>query len=351
MLNWLQAPKDMEALLKVIDSLIQLTEKQTLKSSNEIGEISEAKIDQSKAKFKLSSDSVTMLSGQRGILSLLPALSYTRRLSSLVHSIILHLVRDDLSNSLFILNSICIGLDYYDARQARAYFRTFMNFVSIQDSIQSTRIDRSMNSLIDLLTKQLKYWKFADQTAEQIIRLGKKIPLVAQWINQQQNKLEPLRRFLALYPELPSNRQYPPQNVTLFKNSYRPTRNESAAGFKATSRSSTVKAELLACLCEKGSLESSNHMVESDSELDFSDRILRVGQLIDCIDTEQKPLPAQVIAVESGKAFIHYLGYQAKWNEWIEIDSYRIRNLGTLCSKALVQEKMKAKLPIPLAAE
>ena len=57
----------------------------------------------------------------------------------------------------------------------------------------------------------------------------------------------------------------------------------------------------------------------------FKKQKLLKGQWIDVKDTIEQWLEAQVIDVKENKVFVHYNGWGTRWDEWIEMDSDRIR--------------------------
>jgi hypothetical protein len=61
------------------------------------------------------------------------------------------------------------------------------------------------------------------------------------------------------------------------------------------------------------------------TEFDFKKRKLVKGQWVDVKDTINQWLEAQVIDVQNNKVFIHYNGWGTRWDEWIDMDSDRIR--------------------------
>lgn len=56
----------------------------------------------------------------------------------------------------------------------------------------------------------------------------------------------------------------------------------------------------------------------------WSSRRLRLGQWIDVKDTIDQWLEAEVTKIEDGRVFVHYNGWGARWDEWIELCSPRI---------------------------
>jgi hypothetical protein len=58
---------------------------------------------------------------------------------------------------------------------------------------------------------------------------------------------------------------------------------------------------------------------------DFSKRRFTKGQWVDVKDTIDQWLEAQIIDMRDDKVYIHYNGWGNRWDEWIEVNSPRIR--------------------------
>jgi len=56
------------------------------------------------------------------------------------------------------------------------------------------------------------------------------------------------------------------------------------------------------------------------------------GDQVDCRDTEEKWLAAIVRQVRNDEIFVHYIGFDRKWDEWININSERLAKSGTKAS-------------------
>ena len=69
-----------------------------------------------------------------------------------------------------------------------------------------------------------------------------------------------------------------------------------------------------------------NNVIEA---FDFSKSTYEVGEWVDVKDTINQWLEAQVIKVQNNKAYVHYNGWGARWDEWIEFSSPRMRNFKT----------------------
>lgn len=60
------------------------------------------------------------------------------------------------------------------------------------------------------------------------------------------------------------------------------------------------------------------------SSYDFSKSKYEIGQWVDVKDTIDQWLEAQVIQVRSNQVYVHYNGWGARWDEWIDFSSPRI---------------------------
>ena len=49
-----------------------------------------------------------------------------------------------------------------------------------------------------------------------------------------------------------------------------------------------------------------------------------VGQWVDCLDTVQEWLEATILRIEGGLVFVHFNGWPARWDEWIDCRSARL---------------------------
>jgi hypothetical protein len=74
-------------------------------------------------------------------------------------------------------------------------------------------------------------------------------------------------------------------------------------------------------------IECSSNFAESDNiELfNFNRRYFVKGQWVDVKDTIDQWLEAQVIDLREGQVYLHYNGWGTRWDEWIDINSNRIR--------------------------
>jgi len=69
----------------------------------------------------------------------------------------------------------------------------------------------------------------------------------------------------------------------------------------------------------------SNSDVDPFDLFNFRQRKFIKGQWVDVKDTIEQWLEAQIIDVKDNQVYIHYNGWGTRWDEWINIDSDRIR--------------------------
>jgi len=74
----------------------------------------------------------------------------------------------------------------------------------------------------------------------------------------------------------------------------------------------------------------------SDSDVDFSDRVLALNQWVDCLDTSHKWLCAQIIRIEGNRVELRYDGWSDRWNEFLEMSDPRVRPLGSFTTPEAV---------------
>jgi len=68
------------------------------------------------------------------------------------------------------------------------------------------------------------------------------------------------------------------------------------------------------------------NVVSNWGMLDYS---FAPGTNLDCLDTEGMWLPAEVLQRDGDRVFIHYINWEAQWDEWIDKNSERLAPMGT----------------------
>ena len=165
--------------------------------------------------------------------------------------------------------------------------------------------------------------------------------------------MEPLLSFLTTYPEPPVPRSFahhlpsPSSSIQLWKPAHEHySQQRSPSAFEVYGMSNRLKSAAIDAIMRGQELQDEGAGA-SDSDTDFSDRVLHVGEWVDCLDTANKWLCAQVLQVEGSKAYVRYSGWSEKWNEWQDMSSPKILKLGTKTTRKQVEERAKRKPPPP----
>jgi len=199
---------------------------------------------------------------------------------------------------------------------------------------------------LDVMHQQIRYWKITDYCIEFLIRFAKLEPLVSVYLHKHPQDIEPFITFLTNYPDPPMTRSYqhlPNSNssstqVQLFKlqhdHHFAATRLPTAyESYGLPTRSKIIALETL---IRQGDLDDD---CPSDSDEDFRDRVLHVGDWMDCKDTANNWLCACVVAVGGNRVLVRYSRWSEKWDEWLDSSSPRLRKLGTKTSKLQVEQR------------
>ena len=83
------------------------------------------------------------------------------------------------------------------------------------------------------------------------------------------------------------------------------------------------------------------------SDVLFTERLYVPGQWVDVLDTKKQWLCAQVASVMGRVVKVSYSGWDAKWDEWLSMESTRIRQLGSKTSQKQVNERGKLSPYVP----
>ena len=60
---------------------------------------------------------------------------------------------------------------------------------------------------------------------------------------------------------------------------------------------------------------------EASADGSYHELVFQVGEHVDCLDTVNKWCNAEVLEVAPRKVFLHYTGFKAKYDEWIDLDA------------------------------
>ena len=248
-----------------------------------------------------------------GFLVHLLQLASTRKKGHVVSAAICHLCYNNEALTTLLVNCVRRGLEWFDFDNIRSYFRVLTALVLLRDELQAERVAAIMAMLLDVTRSQLKFWKMVDHLLEHIIRIVTLSPLALQYVHSHTSDLEPLISFLSSYPDPPSNThryQLQPSAtaVQLFKPREHYNVNRPQSAFEAYGLPTRTKQAILESLLRGGEV-TDEAGTGSDSDQDFSERVLEEGQWIDALDTASKWLCAQVLSVSGTKALLRYSGW------------------------------------------
>ena len=228
-----------------------------------------------------------------GFLVHLLQLASGRKKGLIVNSFILHLCRDNPHVSDIVLACTRRGLEWFDWDNIRSYFRVLTALVQLSDSLQAQRVAHLMGMLLEVITRQAKFWKITDFCIDHLIRIAKRSPLALQYLHSHTAEVEPLLSFLTTYPDPPVTRsfQHVPSTsvIALWKPShdhYSPQR--APAAYEVYGMSNRAKSAAIDLIMRGQELEDGGGA--SDSDTDFSDRVLSVGEWIDCMTGDHRVL-------------------------------------------------------------
>jgi len=246
-----------------------------------------------------------------------------------------------------VLTCINSGFEEYDYDSLRPYFRPLTRLLLLQDTQQAKRVEVFLPLFLQTIKTQANYWKITDFCLEHLIRLVKKCPDVYNWLQPRGDIIDPLLSWINAHLEPPSSslgrhdaREQPSIQLLKPGQQYWPQGQQQMNAYSYCGLPPRLKAAFFESV-KQGKIETEN---ASDSDVDFSDRVLIVGQWVDCCDTSNNWLCAQVVRVEGGnKAEIRYDGWSEKWNEVLDMAHPRIRALGTCTTKEALENRGKPR--------
>ena len=288
-----------------------------------------------------------------GFLVHLLQLASGRKKGQIVSAFVLHLCYDNPKVSDLVVACIRRGLEWFDWDSVRSYFRVLTSLTMLQDGLQQKRVADIAHMLLEVIARQAKFWKITDLSIDHLIRIARRSPLALQYLHQHTAEVEPLLSFLTTYPEPPVPRSFthhlpsPSSSIQLWKPAHEHfTQQRSPSAFEVYGLSNRAKSAAIDAIM-RGQELSDEGGGASDSDTDFSDRVLHVGEWIDTLDTANKWLCAQVLQVEGSRVLVRYSGWSDKWNEWHDMSSTKILKLGTRTTRKQVEERAKRKPPQP----
>jgi len=256
----------------------------------------------------------------------------TRRRGKAVTDILVHQSWENERVSQQLITLIFAGIEANGYDYQRSYFRVLPGLLAIKDSLAPKRIDWIMTSLLNVMKVQQKFWKITDFCIEHLIRIAKRQPDVLTWLNARAASWEWIITWLNTNPRPPRGYGDGTEQTILHKPGKGPAevssyqQHMSAQSFPThTGLAPQAKVTALELIKNGQPLDSDDC---TDSDVDLQDREFEVGQWVDCMDTAQKWLCAQVVQIAQHKILIHYDGWSDKWNAWHEKSSPRIQSFG-----------------------
>jgi len=271
---------------------------------------------------------------------LLP-LAITKKKGRMVGDIVAHLCWENEHVSKSIISCTISGLEENDFDGVRPYFRSLMRILLLSDSVQSKRVDWISQSFLQTIQQQSQFWKITDFCIEHLIRMIKKNPLVLQWAQKHPNHLDTLLTWIANHAEPPAPYRHDNRSdIQLTKPQQQHGYQQQASYNTHYGAHPRQKYQFLEAVKNGKELEAEGG---SDSDVDFSDRELKMGQWVDCFDTSSNWLCASIVRVDGIKVEVHFDGWSDKWNEVLEMSNNRIRNLGTYTTKEQMENRGKPR--------
>jgi len=263
----------------------------------------------------------------------------TRKRGVHIAQMICHLCWENIALTKDIVGYISIGLEELTDDEIRPYFRMLMALVKIPDSVQNERVDLVLASYLGVMAVQQKYWKMTMTCAEHLIRMAKKVPQVYAWMNANFNKWEWVMGYISTYPKPPGV----DSNIRFLKESRHGVQGyQQERGYQMyPGIPPRDKLAALEAIRDGAQLDTNN---ATDSDEDLNDRVFVLGQWVDCKDSVQKWIWAQVVGVHEDKVCIHFDGWSSKWDEWLLRGSSRIQTFFR-CSNASRSEPQKGSGP------
>jgi len=247
--------------------------------------------------------------------------------------------------------------------------------VQMKDSVRPKRVDLVISSLVTIIHQQAKYWKITDMSLDHLIRMAKKSGDVYAWLRSQPKYLDNLIGWLNTYPEPPASNRLPAEEgqISLLKPQAEGRRSAGAlpqlmepvgpltalemqmraavirrnphvdtyAGERdaysmtATGLPTARKKEALQLIKDGKALDTE---AATDSDVDFSERVFKVGEMVDCQDTVGKWLVGMIVRVEGTRVEVTFVGWPPKWNETLDVADTRMRASGSKISRELIEK-------------
>lgn len=224
-----------------------------------------------------------------------------------------------------VMNGVVLQLGEYDYDQIRPLARVLFGLLKIPGQGQEKRVAEVLRHFLHAMEKNEIYWKETDICIEWLIRWARALPPVEAYLRSPvaRKQLEMLEEWVRQNPTIPRESHRTRAVTPPYKPKdrlYTATTVHAPYGL-----SMQGKLEALRALCSDQPLPEGE--LHEDSDIERQQRVLRVGDKVDGRDALKEWLPGEVVHVtDDGRLVeVHYLNYNSKWDEWIEVASPRIQ--------------------------
>jgi len=276
----------------------------------------------------------------------------TRKRGKAVADMVCHWCWENEKVSRVVVGYILAGIEQNSFEQVRSYFRVLMGLVQLKDSLQSQRTEWVLNSLLSVMANQQKFWKITDFCIEHLVRMAKKSENCYNWLHSNPTAYEWIFAWIKTNPRPPRGFDNNEQTVL-----HKPGRGNQDPQMMQASQwnvqghmaypthvglSPRKKHQALQLIKDGTPIDRDEC---TDSDIDLNDREFEPGQWVDALDTANKWLCGQIVAVTQGKIRVHYDGWSEKWNQWFDRATIKVQPLGRHTSKSAVKQRGKKQKP------
>jgi hypothetical protein len=278
----------------------------------------------------------------KSVLSRLLSDATSRKRGESLYALLRHLCWENLDVSKQIIGLLVTGIKAEQVDTLRPYMRVVGALLQIDDTVQSTRQDVLLQSLLLIIEQHGAYWKPMDFLIEHLLRIAKQHPDAMRWLTAHPSNVDNLLHWLRTHPVPPRHgeatllhkpgRVDPAEQLALFD------AHDYAAFaprcFPTLPHPTSQKIALLERIRSGAAIDTRDG---SDSDEELSERVFTPGQLVDVLDPARKWLPAHVVRVDTRHVLIHYDNWSNKYDESIPMDSLRITRFGRFSSGTIVE--------------
>jgi len=249
----------------------------------------------------------------------------SRKRGQHVAAIVNHHIWENAKLTKEVIGAVTSGIEENIFDEVRPLFRIFTSLLNIKDSLQKDRIEWSMSALLATMKQQDRYYKITELCIEHLIRIAKKNGEVYVWLRDHADRWSWLIEWIGQYPNQPGHMD---QSVAMYKpgkGGHHVSMWSMARGYNfSNGLNGKAKKTVLELIAQGKDIDTND---ASDSDEDLSERVFQLNQKVDCRDTASKWLISTVIGIKDGQVQIHYDGWSARWDEWMDTDIPRIAKL------------------------